>query len=63
MEAYLEMHSYVTIFRQLDVIPRSLGGRSKKSADEAGIGTTGSWKSQIGRRQIDHKSVECCGQT
>ena len=31
MEAYLEMHSYVIIFRQLGVVPRSLGGRSKKA--------------------------------
>ena len=61
MEAYLEMHSHVITFRQLDVIPRSLGGRSKKSAEEAGIGTTESWKSQIGRRQFDHKSLECRG--
>ena len=61
MEAYLEMYSYVIIFRQLGVVPRSLGGRSKKSAEEAGIGTTESWKSQIGRRQFDHKSLEYWG--
>ena len=30
MEAYLEMHSYVITFRQLGVVPRYLGGRSKK---------------------------------
>ncbi len=50
MEAFLEMHSYVITFRQLGVVPRSIGARSKKSAEEAGIGTTGSWKSQIERR-------------
>jgi len=59
MEAYLEMHSYVITFRQLGVVPSSLGGRSKTSAYEAGIGITESWKSQIGRRQFDHKSLEC----
>ncbi len=37
MEAYIEMHSYVITFRQLGVVPRSLGGRSKRSAEEAGV--------------------------
>jgi hypothetical protein len=32
MEAYLGMHSYVITFsRQLGVVPKSLGGRSKKA--------------------------------
>ncbi len=48
MEAYLEMHSYVITFRQLGVVPRSLGGRSKKNAEEAGIGSRKVGKVRLG---------------
>ncbi len=42
--------------QQLDEIPRSLGGRSRKAKKVARNGTTKSWENQVGRNQYGLRS-------
>ena len=42
--------------QQLDEVPRSLGGRSRKAKKVARNGTTKSWENRVGRNQFGHKS-------
>ena len=42
--------------QQLDEIPWSLGGRSRKAKKAARNGTTKSWENRVGRNQLGHKS-------
>jgi len=40
--------------QQLDEVPRSLGGRSRKAKKVARNGTTKSWENRVGRNQFGH---------
>ncbi len=55
-EALLQKHPQDIIFKQLDEVPRSLGGRSRKAKKVARSGTTTSWENRVGRNQFGHKS-------
>ena len=44
--------------QQLDEVPRSLGGRSRKAKKVARNGTTKSWKNRVGRNQFGPRALE-----
>ncbi len=41
--------------KQLDEVPWSLGGRSRKAKKVARSGTVTSWENRVGRNQFGHK--------
>ena len=44
--------------QQLDEVPRSLGGRSRKANKVARNGTTKSWENRVGRDQFGPRALE-----
>jgi len=43
--------------QQLDEVPRSLGGRSRKAKKVARNGTTKSWENRVGRNQFEKQEL------
>jgi hypothetical protein len=57
MGAHLKKHLQDKIFKQLDKVAWSLGGRrSRKAKKVTRSGTTTSWENRVGRNQFGHKS-------